>query len=61
VTLTAVGTALVVKLRRGRVAAEGDLDVCGTLGIEKMFRSASSRSGFASFWTRTQLRMSERG
>ena len=28
-TLTAVGRALVVKLRRGRVVAEGDLDVSG--------------------------------
>ena len=35
VTLTAVATALGVKLRGGRVAAEGDLDVRGTLGIEK--------------------------
>jgi uncharacterized OsmC-like protein len=35
VTLTAVATALGVKLRGGRVTAEGDLDVRGTLGIEK--------------------------
>ena len=35
VTLTAVATALGVKLRGGGVAAEGDLDVRGTLGIEK--------------------------
>jgi uncharacterized OsmC-like protein len=35
VTLTAVATALGVKLRGGRVAAEGDLDVRGTLGIGK--------------------------
>lgn len=35
VTLTAVATALGVKLRSGRVTAEGDLDVRGTLGIEK--------------------------
>ena len=35
VTLTAVATALGVKLRSGRVTAEGDLDVRGTLGIGK--------------------------
>jgi uncharacterized OsmC-like protein len=35
VTLTAVATALGVKLRGGRVTAEGDLDVRGTLGIGK--------------------------
>ena len=35
VTLTAVATALGVKLRGGRVTAEGDLDVRGTLGIAK--------------------------
>jgi uncharacterized OsmC-like protein len=35
VTLTAVATALGVKLRSGRVTAEGDLDVRGTLGIAK--------------------------
>ena len=35
VTLTAVATALGVKLRGGRVSAEGDLDVRGTLGIAK--------------------------
>jgi hypothetical protein len=35
VTLTAVITSLGVKLRGGRVTAEGDLDVRGTLGIEK--------------------------
>ena len=34
VTLTAVATALGVKVRSGRVTAEGDLDVRGTLGIE---------------------------
>ena len=35
VTLTAVATALGVKLRSGHVTAEGDLDVRGTLGIAK--------------------------
>ena len=35
VTLKAVATALGVKLRGGRVTAEGDLDVRGTLGITK--------------------------
>jgi uncharacterized OsmC-like protein len=35
VTLTAVATALGVKLRSGRVTAEGDLDIRGTLGISK--------------------------
>jgi uncharacterized OsmC-like protein len=35
VTLTAVATALGVKLRSGRVTAEGDLDIRGTLGIAK--------------------------
>jgi uncharacterized OsmC-like protein len=35
VTLTAVATALGVKLGNGLVTAEGDLDVRGTLGIEK--------------------------
>jgi uncharacterized OsmC-like protein len=35
VTLTAVATALGVKVRGGRVIAEGDLDFRGTLGIVK--------------------------
>jgi uncharacterized OsmC-like protein len=35
VTLTAVATSLGVKLRGGRVTAEGDLDFRGTLGILK--------------------------
>jgi len=35
VTLTAVATALGVKLRGGRIIAEGDLDFRGTLGISK--------------------------
>jgi uncharacterized OsmC-like protein len=35
VTLTAVATALGIKLRSGRITAEGDLDVRGTLGIVK--------------------------
>jgi uncharacterized OsmC-like protein len=35
VTLTAVATALKVKLRGGQVVAEGDLDFRGTLGVAK--------------------------
>src|SRR6202011_5615982 len=35
VTLAAVATALGVKLRGGRLSAEGDLDIRGTLGIAK--------------------------
>ena len=35
VTLTAVATSLGVKLRGGRVMAEGDLDFRGTLGVAK--------------------------
>jgi uncharacterized OsmC-like protein len=35
VTLTAVATAVGIKLRGGRVTAEGDLDFRGTLGILK--------------------------
>jgi uncharacterized OsmC-like protein len=35
VTLNAVATSLGVKLRGGRVIAEGDLDFRGTLGIDK--------------------------
>ena len=35
VTLTAVATALGVKLRGGQVIAEGDLDFRGTLGVAK--------------------------
>ncbi|HEX3774776.1 MAG TPA: OsmC family protein [Polyangiaceae bacterium] len=35
VTLKAVATALGVKLRSGRVLAEGDLDFRGTLGVAK--------------------------
>ena len=35
VTLTAVATALNVKLRGGQVIAEGDLDFRGTLGVAK--------------------------
>ena len=35
VTLKAVATALGIKLRRGRVSAEGELDFRGTLGVAK--------------------------
>ena len=35
VTLSAVATALGVKLRGGHLRAEGDLDFRGTLGVEK--------------------------
>ncbi|MEO1230948.1 MAG: OsmC family protein [Myxococcota bacterium] len=35
VTLKAVATALDVSLRSGRVSAEGDLDIRGTLGVDK--------------------------
>ena len=35
VTVTAVATSLGVKLRGGRVMAEGDLDFRGTLGVAK--------------------------
>jgi uncharacterized OsmC-like protein len=35
VTLKAVATALEIPLRSGRVAAEGDLDFRGTLGVAK--------------------------
>jgi OsmC-like protein len=35
VTLKAVATALDIPLKSGSVAAEGDLDFCGTLGVAK--------------------------
>ncbi len=35
VTLAAVATALEIHLRSGRIAAEGDLDFRGTLGVSK--------------------------
>lgn len=35
VTLKAVATALGIPLRSGRVTAEGDLDVRGTLGVDR--------------------------
>jgi uncharacterized OsmC-like protein len=35
VTVKAVATALDLKLRRGKVSAEGDLDFRGTLGVAK--------------------------
>jgi uncharacterized OsmC-like protein len=35
VTLSAVATALEFRLRGGRVAAEGDLDFRGTLGVDR--------------------------
>src|SRR4030095_10067310 len=35
VTLSAVATALGIEVRRGTVAAEGDLDFRGTLGVAK--------------------------
>jgi uncharacterized OsmC-like protein len=35
VTLKAVATALAIPVRSGRVTAEGDLDVRGTLGVAK--------------------------
>ena len=34
VTLTAVATALGIEIREGKVRAEGDLDVRGTLGVD---------------------------
>jgi uncharacterized OsmC-like protein len=36
VTLRAVATALEIPVRGGTVSAEGDLDVRGTLGVEKL-------------------------
>jgi uncharacterized OsmC-like protein len=42
VTLKAVATALDIRLRGGRVKAEGDLDFRGTLGVER-----SAPVGFA--------------
>jgi len=35
VTMKAVATALEIPLKRGTVSAEGDLDVRGTLGVDK--------------------------
>ena len=35
VTLNAVATALAIPIRSGKVAAEGDLDFRGTLGVDK--------------------------
>ena len=35
VTLKAFATALAIEIRSGRVAAEGDLDFRGTLGVAK--------------------------
>lgn len=35
VTLNAVATALEIKLKRGHVTAEGDIDMRGTLGVAK--------------------------
>ena len=35
VTLKAVAISLGIALRSGKVAAEGDLDFCGTLGVDK--------------------------
>jgi uncharacterized OsmC-like protein len=35
VTCKAVATALGIALRSGEVSAEGDLDFCGTLGLDK--------------------------
>jgi uncharacterized OsmC-like protein len=35
VTLKAVATSMGIELRSGKVAAEGDLDFRGTLGVDK--------------------------
>ena len=35
VTMSAVATAMGVKLRGGRVVAEGYWDACGTLGVDR--------------------------
>ena len=35
VTLKAVATSMGIALRSGEVTAEGDLDFCGTLGVDK--------------------------
>ncbi|MBC7944083.1 MAG: OsmC family protein [Burkholderiales bacterium] len=35
VTLSSVATALGIELRSGQLRAEGDLDFCGTLGVDK--------------------------
>ena len=50
VTVTAVATALGVKLRGGRVAAEGDLDFRGTLGVAR-----DARVGFKQIRLRIEL------
>ena len=50
VTLTAVATALGVKLRGGRVTAEGDLDFRGTLGVAR-----DARVGFKQIRLRIEL------
>ena len=50
VTLTAVATALGVKLRGGRVTAEGDLDFRGTLGV-----ASDARVGFKQIRLRIEL------
>ena len=41
VTFSAVATAMGVKLRGGRVIAEGHWDARGTLGVDRKRRSAS--------------------
>ncbi|MEI9988264.1 MAG: hypothetical protein WDN69_37300 [Aliidongia sp.] len=48
VTLRAVSTALKIELRGGRVAAEGDLDFRGTLGVDKEAPVGSRTLGFVS-------------
>jgi len=44
VTLNAVATALALGVRDARVSAEGDLDVRGTLGVDKQAPSDSGIS-----------------
>ena len=61
VTSTAVATALGVKLRSGRVKAESDLDVRGTLGIEKDITVGFKQIRLRIVLARTQLRRSKRG
>jgi uncharacterized OsmC-like protein len=50
VTLTAVATAMDIPVRQGVVLAEGDLDVRGTLGVER-----EVRVGFRSIRLRFEL------
>ena len=58
VTISAVATAMGVKLRGGRVVAEGHWDARGTLGVDREVPVGLTDIALSSNWTPTPRRCS---